>query len=136
MDILTPSERSVRMALIRSRDTKPELFVRRIIHGLGYSYRLHAKELTGCPDLVFKSRRKVVFVHGCFWHLHKNCPACRPPKSRREYWKPKLERNAARDKQVRRQLQREGWKSLVIWECELDRAERLMRKITKFLRDS
>jgi DNA mismatch endonuclease (patch repair protein) len=136
MDTLTPSERSARMALIRSRDTKPELFVRRIIHGLGYRYRLHAKDLPGRPDLVFKSRRKVVFVHGCFWHLHRNCPACRPPKSRRDYWKPKLERNAARDKEVVRQLRRLGWRLMVIWECELDRTERLTQKITKFLRNS
>ena len=124
------------MALIRSRDTKPELAVRRIVHGLGYRYRLHGKDLPGRPDLVFRSRRKVVFVHGCFWHLHEDCPNCRPPKSRREYWKPKLERNATRDRQVRQELRRKGWRSLVIWECELDRSERLTRTIAKFLGDS
>ena len=135
MDTLMPSERSVRMALIRSRDTKPELAVRRIVHGLGYRYRLHGKDLPGRPDIVFRLRRKVVFVHGCFWHLHEDCPNCRPPKSRRDYWKPKLERNAVRDRQVRKELRRKGWRSLVIWECELDRAGRLARKITKFLGD-
>jgi DNA mismatch endonuclease (patch repair protein) len=124
------------MALIRSRDTKPELAIRRIVHGMGYRYRLHGKDLPGQPDLVFRLRRKVVFVHGCFWHLHEDCSNCRPPKSRRDYWKPKLERNAARDRQVRKELRRKGWRSLVIWECELDRTGRLTRKITKFLGDS
>jgi DNA mismatch endonuclease (patch repair protein) len=133
MDILTTSERSVRMGLIRSRDTGPEIAVRSLVHGMGYRYRLHGKDLPGRPDLVFKVRRKVIFVHGCFWHLHRNCSNCRPPKSRREYWKPKLERNAARDKQVRQRLRRLGWRSLVLWECELANCARLAQKISVFL---
>src|SRR5205823_7075741 len=104
MDILTPSARSIRMGLIRSRNTGPEMAVRRLVHGMGYRYRLHDKDLPGRPDLVFKSKHKVIFVHGCFWHLHRNCWNCRPPKSRRSYWKPKLERNATRDRQVRFRL--------------------------------
>ena len=133
MDILTPPERSKRMALIRSRDTKPEMAVRRLAHHMGYRYRLHVRSLPGCPDMVFKSRRKVIFVHGCFWHLHRNCPKCRPPKSRRGFWQPKLERNAERDKQARRKLWRLGWGSMVVWECELSHPDRVERRIIKFL---
>ena len=116
------------MSLIRSRDTGPELTVRRLIHGLGYRYRLHSAGLLGRPDLVFKSRYKVIFVHGCFWHLHR-CPSCRPPKSKLEYWAPKLEGNAARDKRVRQELCHLGWQALIVWECELKRPDRLSRKI-------
>ena len=119
------------MGLIRSRDTGPELAVRRLVHGMGYRYRLCARDLPGRPDLVFRTRRKVLFVHGCFWHLHRNC--CRPPKSRRDYWKPKLERNATRDRQVRERLRRMGWRSLVVWECEAENRGRIARKINKFL---
>jgi DNA mismatch endonuclease, patch repair protein len=133
MDVLTPPERSVRMALIRSRDTKPELAVRRLIHGMGYRYRLHDNKLPGKPDLVFKSRLKVIFVHGCFWHLHRNCRNNRPPKSRLDYWLPKLQRNASRDKEARNRLRTMGWRTLVIWECDLDNRERLARNIRKFL---
>ena len=131
MDTLTRAQRSERMSLIRSKDTKPEIAVRRIVHGMGYRYRLHDKELPGHPDMVFRSRSKVIFVHGCFWHLHRNC--CRPPKSRREYWKPKLESNAARDRRTRRQLIRMGWRSPVIWECELVDRDKLERKVGRFL---
>lgn len=134
MDILTRSERSARMRLIRSRDTKPEMVVRRIVHGMGYRYRLHARDLPGRPDIVFRARLKVVFVHGCFWHLHHNCANNRPPKSGRDYWQPKLERNAARDRQSRRRLRRLGWRSLVVWECEIEDCDRLSRKIRDFLR--
>ncbi|MBI3664250.1 MAG: DNA mismatch endonuclease Vsr [Acidobacteria bacterium] len=132
MDILTRRERSVRMSLIRSRNTKPEIAVRRLVHGLGYRFRLHGK-LAGRPDLVFRSKAKVIFVHGCFWHLHRGCPRCRPPKSRLAYWRPKLRRNAVRDTQVRRALRRSGWRSLVVWECELENAARLTRKLRRFL---
>jgi DNA mismatch endonuclease (patch repair protein) len=135
MDTLTKAERSVRMALIRSKDTKPELAVRRLIYGMGYRYRLHGKNMPGHPDLVFGTRAKVIFVHGCFWHLHRNCPKCRPPKSKADYWEPKLQRNAERDKSVQQQLRRIGWSSLVIWECELANPERLMRKVTAYLDD-
>jgi len=130
---MTKAERSERMALIRSKDTKPELAVRRLIHGMGYRYRLHGKGLPGRPDLVFAGRSKVIFVHGCFWHLHRNCSRCRPPKSRRDYWQPKLENNAARDKLVRQQLRRLGWGSMIIWECEIENLERLARRIKAYL---
>ena len=133
MDTMTPAERSARMGRIRSTDTEPELAVRRLVHGMGYRYRLHGSDLPGRPDMVFTTRQKVVFVHGCFWHLHRGCPNCRPPKSKIEYWKPKLEGNAERDKRVRRQLRLLVWKCLVVWECELDDAGALSRKVAAFL---
>jgi DNA mismatch endonuclease (patch repair protein) len=134
MDTLTREQRSARMALIRSRDTKPEMAVRWLVHGMGYRYRLHQKNLPGCPDLVFRAKSKVIFVHGCFWHLHRGCANCRPPKSRRRYWKPKLQRNAERDRQAQRKLRQLGWRCLVVWECELARPASLFRELRRFLR--
>ena len=133
MDTLTKIQRSKLMASVRTRDTKPEITVRRLTHRMGYRYRLHVKELPGCPDMVFKSLNKAIFVHGCFWHAHENCPKGTMPKSRRSFWKPKLESNRRRDKRVRDKLRRMGWKSIVVWECELSNLDRLRRKISKFL---
>jgi DNA mismatch endonuclease (patch repair protein) len=100
---------------------------------MGYRYRLHAKGLPGHPDIVFPARLKVIFVHGCFWHLHRSCPECRPPKSKIEYWGPKLKGNAARDKQVRKSLRQLGWRCLVVWECELRDCDKISRRIAAFL---
>src|SRR6266699_3209467 len=97
MDTLTPVERSERMSRVRAKDTAPEITVRRAVHGLGYRYRLHARDLPGHPDLVFRKRHKVIFIHGCFWHRHENCKLSRLPKSRLEFWRPKLESNRQRD---------------------------------------
>lgn len=133
MDVLSPAARSIQMSLVRSRDTGPEMAVRRLVHGMGYRYRLYGKDLPGSPDLVFKARNKVIFVHGCFWHLHRNCSRCRLPKSRLAYWKPKLEGNAERDKEVRRRLRLLGWRFVVLWECELANRKKLSAKIVKFL---
>jgi DNA mismatch endonuclease (patch repair protein) len=130
---MTPTERSKRMGLIRSKDTQPELQVRKLIHGMGYRYRSHDSGLPGRPDIVFKSRGKVIFVHGCFWHLHRRCPNSRPPKSKLDYWRPKLEGNVTRDRLVYGRLRRLGWQRLVVWECELQDRERLVKKIKKFL---
>jgi DNA mismatch endonuclease (patch repair protein) len=124
------------MGLIRSRDTKPEMTVRRLVHGMGYRFRLHGRDLPGRPDLVFKARSKVIFVHGCFWHLHAKCANNRPPKSSLDYWKPKLERNVARDKMAKRRLNKLGWSVLVIWECELADRDRLQQRIDAFLSDA
>jgi len=135
MDTLLPAERSERMALIRSKDTKPELIVRRLVHSLGFRYRLHNRKLPGKPDLVFAGRRKVIFIHGCFWHRHsRTCPLTRLPKSRLDFWKPKLEKNRRRDLKNQRFLRAAGWDILVIWECELSNVESVKLEILKFLR--
>ncbi|MBN2022016.1 MAG: DNA mismatch endonuclease Vsr [Pirellulales bacterium] len=135
MDTLSPVQRSERMARVRCKDTKPEIAVRRLVHSLGYRYRLHSSRLPGCPDLVFSSRRKVIFVHGCFWHRHSGCRNCRLPKSRLEFWRPKLEANRRRDRRNRDRLRRLGWGVLVVWECELANVERLTVGIRRFLED-
>jgi len=105
----------------RGKGTGPEMAVRRLVHRLGYRYRLHGRKLAGSPDLVFGPRRKVIFVHGCFWHHHRD-PGCRIahlPSSRREYWQTKFERNRARDERQLAALAAEGWSALVLWECEV-----------------
>lgn len=133
-DTLPPEERSQRMALIRSKDTKPEMVVRRLVHSLRYRYRLHDRTLPGRPDLVFKSRRKVIFIHGCFWHRHGDtCPLTRMPKSRLEFWKPKLEDNVRRDREKQAALRALGWQHLIIWECELKDLDGLARRVREFL---
>ena len=121
------------MSRVRSKDMRPEMAVRKLIFSLGYRYRLHGRDLPGCPDLVFRRRRKVIFVHGCFWHRHPNCALARLPKSRLDFWQPKLERNRERDEQNKRALQREGWKVLTVWECELTDSRRLEKRIRRFL---
>lgn len=121
------------MAAIRGKDTKPEWIVRRLVSSLGYRYRLHVPTLPGKPDLVFHSRRKVIFVHGCFWHLHSGGCGARLPKSRLEYWGPKLRRNKARDAEHQNALAKAGWKVLTIWECELSEPEQVARRLQHFL---
>jgi DNA mismatch endonuclease (patch repair protein) len=135
VDTLTKAERSARMARVRGKDTSPELFVRKLVHRLGFRYRLHVGKLAGRPDLVFGKRRKVIFVHGCFWHRHGDpgCKLARLPKSRLEYWVPKLEANASRDRANQLKLEREGWGCLVIWECELKDRRSLEARIKAFL---
>ncbi|MGH9486665.1 MAG: very short patch repair endonuclease [Terriglobales bacterium] len=133
MDTLTPEQRSVRMARIRSKGTRPEWFVRRLVFSLGYRYRLHRRELPGSPDLVFANRRRVIFVHGCFWHLHAACRLARIPKTKKRFWVAKLTANRRRDLRDRRALTRGGWKTLVVWECQLRSRQRLERKIVRFL---
>lgn len=123
------------MGRVRAKDTKPEMFVRRLIHGLGYRYRLHSAKLPGHPDLVFTGRKKVIFVHGCFWHRHGGCPNCRLPKSRLDFWEPKLARNRQRDISNQAKLRKMGWKLLVIWECELKDQTRLVKRVVKFLEE-
>jgi DNA mismatch endonuclease (patch repair protein) len=123
------------MAAIRSKDTKPELLVRSLVHKLGYRFRLHGKDLPGKPDLVFRSRCKVIFVHGCFWHQHtqKSCSDARLPKSNTDYWHEKLRRNVERDKAHQSSLQKLGWKSLVVWDCEIKEEDKLQKRISRFL---
>jgi DNA mismatch endonuclease (patch repair protein) len=131
-DPLTPAERSERMSRIRSTDTKPEMIVRRLVHGMGYRYRLHAKDLPGHPDLVFRRRKKIILVNGCFWHQH-GCRQYRQPLTKSSFWEPKLARNKARDHQVQRELTQLGWRVLVIWECQLKKEEALRTLISEFL---
>lgn len=128
--------RSRNMAAIGSKNTKPELLVRSLVHRMGYRFRLHGKQLPGTPDLVFKSRRKVVFVHGCFWHQHnrKSCSDSHLPKSNTGYWHEKLKRNMERDKSHKLSLRKLGWKSLVIWDCETADEKKLRYRIWCFLR--
>lgn len=123
------------MALVKGSDTKPEMVVRRLLHGMGYRYRLHRKDLPGRPDIVFGKRRKVIFVHGCFWHRHDDptCRLARLPKSRLEFWEPKLTANARRDARHQQALRKAGWKILVVWECELRHSEHLENKLRDFL---
>ena len=123
-DSLTKAERSRQMSLVRSRNTKPEMIVRRVTFALGYRYRLHDHKLPGRPDLVFPSRQKVIFVHGCFWHRHRGCPKCRTPKTRVGFWTDKLEGNKRRDIQTKRMLTQLGWRYLVVWECETSDMEK------------
>jgi DNA mismatch endonuclease (patch repair protein) len=109
------------------------MLVRKLVFALGYRYRLHQKNLPGCPDLVFRPRHKVIFVHGCFWHRHARCALARMPKSRLGFWKPKLEGNKQRDKRNNRTLARQGWKVLTIWECQLGDTARISLRIRRFL---
>ncbi|WP_022726947.1 very short patch repair endonuclease [Fodinicurvata sediminis] len=133
MDTLSREERSKRMSRIKGKDTKPEMRVRRMVHALGYRYRLHRRDLPGCPDLVFPGRGKVIFVSGCFWHRHEGCHLARLPKSREEFWKTKLEKNRERDLRNQEALERDGWGVLVIWECETKQDASLSRRIIAFL---
>ena len=134
-DRLSPEDRSRNMAAIRSKGMKPERIVRSLVHRMGYRYRLHRKGLPGKPDLVFGPRRKVIFVHGCFWHQHDD-PACkiaRKPKSNQGYWDEKLARNVARDKRNQAGLEAQGWSVLIIWECETKDVEALKGILQRFL---
>jgi DNA mismatch endonuclease (patch repair protein) len=131
MDKITVARRSANMRAIKSNDTLPELAIRRIVYGLGYRYRLRYP-LPGKPDLTFVGRKKVIFVHGCFWHQH-GCSHVRPPKSNQSYWEPKLARTKERDLETQTKLAKLGWKALVIWECELSDIDQVTAKIDDFL---
>lgn len=133
MDRLTKQRRSEIMSRIRGKDTVPELKVRSLIHKLGYRFRLHSKTLPGKPDLVFAGRKKIIFVHGCFWHAHSGCPKGKPPKSNLDFWLKKLEKNRERDAQVRKKLRSKGWQVLTVWQCQLKDIESLIDRIVAFL---
>jgi DNA mismatch endonuclease (patch repair protein) len=135
VDTLTPAERSERMGRVKNKGSRAELLVRSLVHRLGYRFRLHRAGLPGRPDLVFPSRKKVIFVHGCFWHRHPdaNCKLARLPKSRQDFWVPKLEGNRRRDERIERELRSLGWQVLVLWECKLGDATFLENEIRTFL---
>jgi len=134
-DVFTSEQRSAVMRAVRGVDTKPEVAVRRLVHALGFRYRLHVRKLPGAPDLVFPRLKRVIFVHGCFWHRHR-CEAGRStPASRVEYWQAKFAANQRRDRRSRRQLRALGWEVLVLWECQIrpSSRQRLQDKIERFL---
>lgn len=118
MDIMSPAERSRRMKLIRSKDTAPEMRVRKFLHGQGLRYSTHSTKVLGKPDIAFPKQRVAIFIHGCFWHMH-SCPAFKVPSTRTEFWMAKLTRNRERDTKLRAELEDTGWVILEVWECEL-----------------
>lgn len=126
-------DRSAIMRLVKSRDTKPELKVRRLIHALGFRYRLHRKDLPGKPDMVFATKRRVIFVHGCFWHGHDCARGARAPRTNATYWAAKIKHNRERDAAVTVALKNLGWRPLIIWECELKDSPKLTDRILRFL---
>ena len=133
-----PEARRKVMRAVKSKDTKPEMAVRRLVHGMGYRYRLHRKDLPGTPDLTFGPRRKVVFVHGCFWHQHEDsrCQRAKMPSTRSQYWRPKLTRNKERDSRNVAELNRLGWDVLIVWECWLKDMARTSRVLDAFLNEA
>lgn len=133
MDSLSPEQRSKNMSQIRSTSSSPEMLVRRLVFGMGYRYRLHNHKLPGRPDLVFSSRKKIILLNGCFWHQHDNCALAHIPKSRVDYWRPKLERNKKRDAENVARLERLGWNVLTIWECQTKNRPELRHVISEFL---
>jgi DNA mismatch endonuclease (patch repair protein) len=135
MDRISEERRSYNMRQIKSANTGVELRLRRLLHGMGYRYRLHDRKLPGSPDIVFRKRRKVIFVHGCFWHQHPdaNCVDSRIPKSRPDYWVPKLKRTQARDLSNQHHLVEIGWTYLIVWECELRDIDLLVERVKLFL---
>ena len=133
-DVHTPEQRSRNMAAIRSNNTKPEMIVRKVAHSLGFRFRLHRKNLPGKPDLVFPRSRKVILVHGCYWHMH-NCKYGKvKPKTNTDFWQAKRESNVKRDRKVLRQLKKLGWMYLVIWECQIKNVAQLKETVSAFLR--
>jgi DNA mismatch endonuclease (patch repair protein) len=132
-DRLDSERRSALMKSVPTRNTSVELMVRVILSKAGYRYRLHRKDLPGTPDVVFPGRRKVLFINGCFWHSHQNCPKGRPPKSRRDFWNAKLSRNKDRDAENLRALAEMGWSALTVWQCELKDIPTLEAALFRFL---
>lgn len=133
MDTVTSARRSAIMRRVQSKNTSAEMSVRRIVYGMGYRYRLHRKDLPGKPDLVFASRKKILFVNGCFWHSHNACNRARIPIANRDYWAKKIQRNVERDASQHAALSAAGWQIFVVWECELRDATALRARIREFL---
>jgi DNA mismatch endonuclease (patch repair protein) len=132
-DSLTKARRSWNMSRIKGKNTAPEKIVRSILHRLGYRFSLHKTKLPGRPDVVLPKHQTIVFVHGCFWHRHKNCKDATMPKTRREWWQAKLDGNAARDRRNQSALRRAGWMVLTVWECETGKPEKLKARLQKFI---
>ena len=135
MDVFSKEKRSEVMSAISGRNTRPELLVRSIVHGLGYRYRLNVRDLPGSPDLVLSRLGTVIFVHGCFWHRHARCDYASTPATRKRFWKAKFDANVIRDRRVTRQLRRLGWSVLTVWECQLRRPEMVKARLDRLLRE-
>ena len=126
-------QRSRNMSAIKSKNTKPEITVRKLLHSMGYRFRLHKKDLPGSPDIVLPKYKTVIFVHGCFWHRHQNCKYASNPKTRREFWEKKFKENIERDKKTQEKLKNLGWKTKIVWECEIKKQDKLIKKLEDFL---
>ncbi|MBN2285805.1 MAG: DNA mismatch endonuclease Vsr [Tissierellales bacterium] len=134
MDRISKKHRSWNMSRIRSKNTKPEIIVRSILHRNGYRFRLHKKDLPGKPDIVLPKFNTVVFVHGCFWHRHENCSDATTPKTSTDFWQKKFEDNVKRDKRNIKALQEAGWKVIIIWECEIGNPTNVLQKIEECIK--
>ncbi|MBD3165263.1 DNA mismatch endonuclease Vsr [bacterium] len=134
MDNLTPGQRAKNMRRVKSKDTSPEMAVRRRLFALGYRYRVHYSGVPGKPDVVFPTRRLAIFIHGCFWHQHEGCKKAKRPATRRSFWNTKLDRNMARDRDVRRDLEAAGWTQHVIWECELKDVDAVVLRLVEVIK--
>ena len=132
-DVFTPHDRARVMRAVKGKNTKPEMIVRRLAHAMGYRFRLHRKDLPGKPDLVFPGRKAVIFVHGCFWHGHDCARGSRQPKQNADYWRTKIGRNVERDADTLEALAAQGWRTLVLWECEMKDRDALAERIRAFL---
>ena len=125
-------QRSRNMSAIKSKNTKPEIAVRKLLHSMGYRFRLHRKDLPGSPDIVLPKYKTAIFVHGCFWHRHANCKYASTPKTRKEFWEKKFQANVKRDLEIQEKIKNIGWKSVVIWECETKNIDNLREKLIDF----
>ncbi len=132
-DVFSEKKRSDIMSRIGQKDTKPEIIVRRLLHKMGYRFRLHRKDLPGTPDIVLPKYHKVVFVHGCFWHGHEGCRRAHLPETNREFWEVKINKNRDRDAKVMESLQSMGWGCLVVWQCQIKNREELEVALENFL---
>lgn len=132
-DVFSKNKRSWIMSRVKAVDTKPEIIVRSAVHRMGFRFRVHRRDIPGSPDIVLPRHAKVIFVHGCFWHGHRGCSRARRPTTNRRFWNKKLNSNIERDKRLKNQLRKMGWKILVVWECETKQPERLLKKLQGFL---
>jgi DNA mismatch endonuclease (patch repair protein) len=133
IDRVSPKKRSWMMGRVKNKNTAPEIKLRKLVFSMGFRYRLHCKDLPGHPDIVFRGRKKVIFMHGCFWHGHPDCKASKLPETRKDFWNTKINSNQVRDRENIRDLENLGWKVLIIWQCELNDVLNITEKIRSFL---
>jgi len=134
-DVFTPEKRSQIMARISGKNTKPEIAVRKLVHSLGFRFRIHDSKLPGKPDIVLSRHRKIIFVNGCFWHGHSGCSRSKIPHTNPIFWKDKISKNIIRDERIRRKLRREGWRTMTVWQCEMGDTEKLTQRIARYLKN-